>query len=77
MGSIFRLIQASGSDVRKIEGGERTRLVPVSERFILNAGGTLGPLTEGSTQATTLLVHNAGITPVLRFVFEIPQALAR
>jgi hypothetical protein len=45
--------------------------------FALNTGGTLGPATGSSTHVTTLLVHNAGITPVLRFVFEISQALAR
>jgi hypothetical protein len=30
-----------------------------------------------STQATTLVVHNTGITPVARFVFQMPQALVR
>jgi hypothetical protein len=43
----------------------------------LNADGALGPFTEGSTQATTLVVDNARITPVSRFVFEIPQTLIR
>jgi hypothetical protein len=43
----------------------------------LNTDGTLGPLTEGSTQVTTLVEDNAGITPVSRFIFEIPQTLIR
>jgi hypothetical protein len=28
-------------------------------------------------QATTLVVHDAGSTPVSRFVFQMPQALVR
>jgi hypothetical protein len=59
----------------KASGRIPPRAVP--ERFTLNADGTPGPLAEGSTQAATLVVHNAGITPVSRFVFEMPQALVR
>jgi hypothetical protein len=43
----------------------------------LNADGALGPLSEDSTQATTLVVDDARITPVSRFVFEIPQTFIR
>jgi hypothetical protein len=64
-------------DVSKIEGGERTGLMPSRSGSPLNADGALGPLTEDSTQATTLVVDDARITPVARFVFEIPQTFIR
>jgi hypothetical protein len=37
-----------------------------------NAGGTLAPMTEGSTQAVTTTVHYAGIVATKRFSLLAP-----
>jgi hypothetical protein len=38
----------------------------------IGADGSLGPMTPGSTQATTMVVHHAGVHKTKRFSFEAP-----
>jgi hypothetical protein len=37
----------------------------------INADGSLGPLTEGSTRATAMVVHHAGPHKTQRFSFSL------
>jgi hypothetical protein len=65
-------LRALGYDLR--DAGETERIIPaaITERFVKNADGTLGPLAEGSTQPVTSIVHHACIIKVRRWAFEMP-----
>ena len=58
-----------GYRLEEIQGGERIIPTAIREAMGINADGTLGPLTPGSTQATTMMVHHPGIVKTKRFSF--------
>jgi hypothetical protein len=60
-----------GYELREIGEGERILPAAIVERFAENSDGTLGVLTEGSTQPVTAIVHHAGITKVKRYAFTL------
>jgi hypothetical protein len=60
-----------GYELREIGEGERILPAAIVERFTENSDGTLGVLTEGSTQPVTAIVHQAGITKVKRYAFTL------
>lgn len=66
-------LRAAGYDLR--EDGEGPRILPAAivETFTKNADGTLGPLTEGSTQPVTSVVHHTGITRVMRYRSDLAR----
>jgi hypothetical protein len=52
--------------------GERILPHAVVEEFTKNADGSLGALTDGSTQAVSVRVTNAGVARVEKYSFLIP-----
>jgi hypothetical protein len=58
-----------GYRLEETEDGERIIPTAIREAMGINADGTLGPLTPGSTQATTMTVHHPGIVKTKRFSF--------
>jgi hypothetical protein len=60
-----------GYDVREIGEGERILHSAIIERFTNNAVGTLGILTEGSTQPVVAMVHHPGISKVKRCALKL------
>jgi hypothetical protein len=67
------LLADRGYDLKPEQDGERILPVAVSQKMTRNADGTLGPVTEGSTQAVTTVFTAPGIAKVKRYAFEIPK----
>jgi hypothetical protein len=65
-------LRERGFPLQEIEGGQRILPHAVRVEMTKNADGTLAPLTPGSTQAVTMVVHRAGIHMVKRYAFEMP-----
>ena len=65
-------LKARGFPLRPEPDG--TRIVPYATRqeMTQNADGTLAPITEGSTQPTTMIVHQPGIRQTARFTMLAP-----
>jgi hypothetical protein len=61
-----------GHNLAPEPGGERILPVAVSQKMTRNADGTLGTLTPGSTQPTTMVVHHPGVHKTRRFSFNVP-----
>ena len=61
-----------GYRLEEVEGGERIIATAIREPMVINADGSLGPMTPGSTLPTTLITHQAGPHRTLRFSFEAP-----
>ena len=65
-------LRQRGYDVRATcEEGERILSNAITERFQQKADGSLGPLTEGSTNPVALIAHHAGIVRVRRYAFPV------
>jgi hypothetical protein len=52
--------------------GQRILAHAVKVEMTQNADGTLAPMTEGSTQATTMIVHQPGIRQTAKFTMLAP-----
>jgi hypothetical protein len=52
--------------------GQRILAHAVKDEMVQNADGTLAPMTEGSTQATAMIVHQPGIRQTARFTMLAP-----
>ncbi len=62
-----------GYDLRPELDGERILPHAIVEKFARNSDGSLGILTEGSTNKVTTVVTHAGIVKTRRFSFDLPQ----
>jgi hypothetical protein len=69
--SAWPAVLAKRYRLEEIEGGERILPVAVSQKMTMNADGTLGTLTPGSTQQTTMVVHHPGVHKTRRFSFTV------
>jgi hypothetical protein len=65
-------LKERGFPITWIEDGQRNLPHEVREEMTINADGTHGVLTPGSTQATTTVVPHAGIAKTTRFSFPSP-----
>src|SRR5262245_36412912 len=65
-------LRGRGFPLEEIEGGQRILPHAVRVEMTKNADGTLAPLTEGSTQPTTMIVHQPGICQTARFTMLAP-----
>ena len=65
-------LKARGFPIRWLENGTRTVPYATREEMTQNADGTLAPITEGSTQPTTMIVHQPGIRQTARFTMLAP-----
>jgi hypothetical protein len=61
-----------GYSLEAIEDGERIIATAIREPMVINADGSLGPLTPGSTRPTTMVVHHTGTVKTRRFTSPAP-----
>jgi hypothetical protein len=55
-----------------LDDGQRILPNAIREPMAIGANGELAPLVPGSTMATTIIVHHAGIHKTTRFSFDLP-----
>jgi hypothetical protein len=66
-------LRSRGFPMKAEPHGQRILHYAVTEKFVVNADGSLGPLTEGSTEAVTSVVHHPGVVAVKRWSFAAPS----
>jgi len=54
-------LRGLGYNITEVGKGERILPTAITERLVAGPDGALAPITEGSTQAATMVVHQAGI----------------
>lgn len=72
------MLAKRGYSLEAIEDGERIIATAIREPMVINADGSLGPLTPGSTRPTTMVVHHTGTVKTRRFTSPAPgKSLSR
>ena len=66
------LLWRRGYLLEELDGAERILPVAIREPMTINADGSLGIVSPGSTQATTMVVHHPGVHKTKRFTFALP-----
>jgi hypothetical protein len=65
-------LERRGFPMKAEPDGQRVLHYATTEKFAINADGSLDPLVEGSTKAVTSVVHHPGVVTVRRWSFLAP-----
>jgi hypothetical protein len=65
-------LKKRGFPIEWLEEGQRIVPYATRQEVTINSDGTLAPLTAGSAQAVTTIVHHPGIVATKRFSFPAP-----
>jgi hypothetical protein len=66
------VLRRRGYRLEPLEDGQRILPNSIREPMAIGANSELTPLVPGSTMATTMVVHHAGIHKTRRFSFNLP-----